>query len=64
MGKFQPELANQKLEDEMERHDLPESDRDELRCFSQFLDKSAVPVGLKPWVYGEDVPPNPPAGER
>ncbi len=56
--KFEPPLASRSLEDLMEKRDIAESDREELRAFSQFLgvtaDKQKPTPELKRWAIGQD----------
>jgi hypothetical protein len=54
---WQPQLASMELEEAMERKGAPESDRDEVRRFAEFLN-AKKPAGLTPamktWARGED----------
>lgn len=49
------------LEQEMEKRDLPESDREELRTFTDFLGirkrKEKITPEMKAWLLGRDVTP-------
>ena len=61
---WNPEMASLPLEQLMERQDLPEEDRDELRRFEEVLRRLKVnkeggknppmPDGMKEWLLGED----------
>lgn len=54
---WKPEGASLTMEAEMERQDLPEVDRDEVRRFAEYLrrrhDKEPIPPYMKPWLEGE-----------
>ena len=56
--KFEPPLASKSLEELMEKHDIAESDREELRAFAQFLgataDKQRLTPEVKRWALGQD----------
>lgn len=62
---WKPELASRDIEERMESKDLSETERDEVRRFSEFLGRVArkrngdtldsAPVGMKEWVTGQDV---------
>lgn len=66
MNSFQPDHASEELERLMEDKDLPETDRDEVRRFAEFLRRRAdfragkqlppAPQGMKDWLLGKDVP--------
>lgn len=63
---WQPDLASEPLEKLMEQQDVPETDRDELRRFSEFLQRrkekkdgkllAPAPAGMKEWLLGETKP--------
>lgn len=57
---FEPNLASPEIELQMERENVPESDRDEVRRFSDFLRERKTPKTMRPdvkaWVLGK-VPP-------
>ncbi len=59
----EPPLASQSIEEAMERKDVPESDRDEVRRFSEFLERykqhkegkplGPAPDGMRDWLLGK-----------
>ena len=60
---WNPEMASLPLEQEMERKELPEEDRDELRRFAEVLRRrKATPKGeavpltgeMKEWLQGKE----------
>lgn len=67
---WKPDNASLPLEQEMERKELPEEDRDELRRFAEVLQRRKeramgnpllpMPPGMREWLSGDDVePPEP-----
>lgn len=57
-------MASLPTEELMEKHDLPEEDRDEIRKMCEFLQRRKdkkdgkelppLPEGMKKWILGED----------
>lgn len=64
MATWEPDMASVEMEELMEGKDLPESDRDEVRRFAEFLrrvkDKKAgkelppAPEGMRDWLLGKE----------
>jgi len=60
---WKPSLASLPVEKEMERKDLPEEDREEVRRFAEFLRRKRdkregkelppMPDGMKDWLIGK-----------
>ncbi len=67
MSKWIPDAASLEIEQAMEEKDLPESDRDEIRKFGEFLRRRAAkrkgeplpPLSpeMRAWLLGEDSTP-------
>lgn len=62
-----PELASQEVEEGMDRIDLPESDRDDVRRFSEFLriqkqraagNTSTLSAEMRNWLLGKEPTPS------
>lgn len=56
---FEPELASPPVEELMERCEIPESDREEIRRFSQFLHRLKQIDDLKALHKLKELPPAP-----
>lgn len=50
MSDFEPPLASSEIELQMERDDVPEGDRDEVRRFAEFLRERKSPKTMRPEV--------------
>lgn len=55
---WEPPLADPRIEADLERKEIPEADRDEVRRFSEFLrlrrEKAPPAAEMKEWLLGED----------
>lgn len=55
---WQPDMASVDMEKKMEDKDLPESDRDEVRRFSEFLRlrkvQTVITKEMHNWLIGEE----------
>lgn len=61
---WKPQLASRELEQHMERKEIPESDRDELRKFAEVLNRvkskrdgqklPPMPAAMKDFITGAD----------
>lgn len=64
MSKWKPKGASRDIEEKMEAKGLPESDRDEVRKFAEFLQRRKkcregeelppAPEGMREWLEGKE----------
>lgn len=60
---WEPDLASVEMEEIMEKKDLPESDRDEVRRFAEFLAVRKERLEMM-WQDGGPLPPMPEGMEK